>query len=356
MSASSRSRLDILRRLLRVRTNIVRTLHRCAGRLANRPAGRPCSDVRGRPALLPGHRARGRHGHRPPRPDHPGVDDPAYLARRGEIAAAALRWEPGTPAPAIDYTEPSTRSGAPSAASCGQARRLAHSAYREAWDAVGLPTDRVPQLEEVTAASSRSPASASSPPPASSRCEQFYGSLADRVFHSTQYLRHPAEPLYTPEPDLVHEIIGHGVMLGSPALLRAAPPDRRGRPPTGDRGGADVPRAGVLVHLRVRRRRGGRRAAPYGAGLLSSYGEIEEFRSADVRPLDFLEMGTAEYDITHYQPILYRAESLDHLMDAVGGFFASIDDDTPARLGPRSARPRADRAGPRGEAPRFSLL
>ena len=70
----------------------------------------------------------------------------------------------------------------------------------------------------------------------------------------------------------------------------------------------------------------------YGAGLLSSYGEIDEFRTADVRPLDFLEMGTAEYDITHYQPILYRAESLDHLMDAVGGFFAAIDDDTPARL------------------------
>ena len=45
---------------------------------------------------------------------------------------------------------------------------------------------------------------------------QFYGSLADRTFHSTQYLRHPSEPLYTPEPDLVHEVIGHGVALGAP--------------------------------------------------------------------------------------------------------------------------------------------
>ena len=36
---------------------------------------------------------------------HPGADDPDYLARRGEIAAAALAWEAGAPAPAIGYTE-----------------------------------------------------------------------------------------------------------------------------------------------------------------------------------------------------------------------------------------------------------
>ena len=71
----------------------------------------------------------------------------------------------------------------------------------------------------------------------------------------------------------------------------------------------------------------------YGAGLLSSYGEIEEFRGADIRPLDFGLMATIEYDITKYQPVLFCAESLDQLEDVVGGFFAGFDDDTPARLG-----------------------
>ena len=33
-------------------------------------------------------------------------------------------------------------------------------------------------------------------------------------------------------------------------------------------------------------------------------------------------MATIEYDITKYQPILYAAESMDHLEDVVGGFFA----------------------------------
>ena len=70
----------------------------------------------------------------------------------------------------------------------------------------------------------------------------------------------------------------------------------------------------------------------YGAGILSSYGEIEEFRHTEIRPIDVAEMGTLEYDITKYQPVLYAAESMDHLEEAVGGFFATVDDDTPARL------------------------
>ena len=48
--------------------------------------------------------------------------------------------------------------------------------------------------------------------------EEFYGSLADRRFHSTQYVRHPAVPLYTPEPDIIHEVIGHGHLLATPTF------------------------------------------------------------------------------------------------------------------------------------------
>jgi phenylalanine-4-hydroxylase len=70
----------------------------------------------------------------------------------------------------------------------------------------------------------------------------------------------------------------------------------------------------------------------YGAGLLSSYGEIEEFRGAEIRPLDIAEMGVLEYDITRYQPILFAADGIDHLLEVVGGFFAECDDDSPARL------------------------
>ena len=59
----------------------------------------------------------------------------------------------------------------------------------------------------------------------------------------------------------------------------------------------------------------------------------------EIRPLDFHQMGTIEYDITHYQPILFAADSIGHLVDSVGSFFAEFDDDTPQRLA--AARPAA---------------
>jgi len=77
----------------------------------------------------------------------------------------------------------------------------------------------------------------------------------------------------------------------------------------------------------------------YGAGILSSYGEIEEFRSMEVRPLDIAEMGTADYDITAYQPVLYRAESVAEIVEVVGGFFDRATDESIADMrAPATAR------------------
>ena len=266
--------------------------------------------------------------------EHPGVNDPVYRARRNEIAARALAWSPGQPIPHVEYAEEEheiwrtvCRELAP------KHERYACREYRDAQARLGLPRDRVPQLDEVTALLAPLTGFEYRPAAGLVPLRQFYGSLADRVFHSTQYVRHPSAPLYTPEPDIIHEVIGHGNMLASARLAaikrEAGEAARRVQSDAALQLVADV--FWFTLEFGVVWEGGELRA--YGAGILSSYGEIDEFRHMEIRPLDFREMGTLDYDITRYQPILYAAESMDHLEESVGGFFAVCDDDTPVRLG-----------------------
>jgi phenylalanine-4-hydroxylase len=265
--------------------------------------------------------------------DHPGANDPAYRARRGEIAAAALAWQPGTRPPRIDYSEAEQnvwrtvcREIAP------RHRRYAVNEYREALERVNLPADHVPGLDEVTERIEPLTGWRYIPAAGLVPLREFYGSLEHRIFHSTQYVRHPGVPLYTPEPDILHEVLGHGHLLATPTFgelhrLAGVATNRL----------ADEDNVRFLsrvfwfsLEFGVVVEDGELRA--YGAGILSSYGEIEEFRAMEHRPLDLVEMGTADYDITHYQPVLYRAESVAEIVETVGGFFATCTDDSIAEM------------------------
>jgi phenylalanine-4-hydroxylase len=265
--------------------------------------------------------------------DHPGADDPDYRRRRNEIAAAALAWSPGEPPPRIDYTPAEHevwRTVCRELAPKHDAYAVAE--YREAVARVALPRDRVPQLDEVTARVE--PLSGWRYVPAAGLVplREFYGSLEHRAFHSTQYLRHPAVPLYTPEPDVIHEVIGHGHLLATPTFgelhrLAGAATNRL----RDDDNVAFLSKVfWFSLEFGVVWEDGELRA--YGAGILSSYGEIEEFRGMEHRPLDIVAMGTADYDITHYQPLLYRAESVEEVVEVVGGFFATCTDESIAAL------------------------
>jgi phenylalanine-4-hydroxylase len=274
--------------------------------------------------------------------DHPGFGDPVYRERRNHIASRALGWRPGEPIPRIEYTEEEHgvwRTVCAELAS--KHERLACADYREAMARLALPGDRIPQLDEV--GEHLRPLTGFEYHPAAGLVafDEFYGSLADGVFHSTQYVRHHAMPLYTPEPDLIHEVIGHAGLLASPKLAElnrlAGQAARRLETKPGRDFFATV--FWFTIEFGVVREGGELRA--YGAGLLSSYGEIEEFRSAEIRPLEIAEMGVLEYDITRYQPILYAADGIDQLLEVIGGFFAICDDDAPARFARRGATARA---------------
>jgi phenylalanine-4-hydroxylase len=261
--------------------------------------------------------------------DHPGAGDPDYRRRRNEIAALALAWEPGSPAPAVRYTEAEQevwrtvcRELAP------KHERLAIEEFVEAKAVLDLPTGEVPSLDLVS--ERLRPVTGFSYLPAAGLVplREFYGSLSERLFHSTQYVRHPAMPLYTPEPDIIHEVIGHGHLLATPTFSElhrlTGEATHRLRDEENLRFLSRV--FWFTVEFGVVVEHGALRA--YGAGILSSYGEIDEFREMEHRPLDLAEMGTADYDITKYQPVLYRADSMDEVREVVGGFFATCTDES----------------------------
>ena len=70
----------------------------------------------------------------------------------------------------------------------------------------------------------------------------------------------------------------------------------------------------------------------YGAGLLSSYGEIQAFRQAETKRLDAAAMGAMSYDITRFQPVLFAAGSLGEVVTVLGSFFDRYDDGAYDRL------------------------
>jgi phenylalanine-4-hydroxylase len=269
--------------------------------------------------------------------DHPGANDPEYRARRNEIAAAALAWRAGEPSPVIDYTEDEQQVWR---TVCGELvdkhERYAVREYREAKDRVAMPVDQIPGLDQVSELIAPLTGWRYLPAAGLVPLDRFYGSLADRLFHSTEYVRHSAVPLYTPEPDIIHEVIGHGHLLATPTfgeLHRLA--------------GAAARRLRDEENLRFVSRvfwfslefgtvveDGELRA--YGAGILSSFGEIEEFRTMEHRPLDLVAMGTADYDITAYQPVLYCADAVEEVVEVVGGFFRDCSDESIAAMRSRA--------------------
>jgi phenylalanine-4-hydroxylase len=265
--------------------------------------------------------------------DHPGVNDPEYLARRAAIATVGEQYHSGEPIPDVEYTpEEDDVWRVVSSELAAKHQRYACREYLAGAARVTLPTERVPQLREVTERVNSLTGFSIEPVPGLVPTRTFYGALARRTFLSTQYIRHHSVPFYTPEPDIVHEIIGHANMLGSAVFAdlyeEAGKASVRA---TSDEAMEFFSRV-FWFTLEFGVLREGGEVKAYGAGLLSSYGEIEVFRDAEIRPWSLPEMGTLSYDITTYQPVLFEAPSFDQMVDELGQFFRTYDDDTWRRM------------------------
>jgi len=264
---------------------------------------------------------------------HPGFADPEYRARRDAIASLSIGHVVDEPIPVVEYSDVEHdvwRTVCRELAT--EHRRHAAREFLDAVESLALPRDHIPQLGDVTRRLAPLTGFRYEPVAGLAPLRKFYGAFGGDVFLSTQYIRHHSSPLYTPEPDIVHEVLGHANQLADPTTARLY-----------RLVGAAVDRVETDEALRVLSRvfwftfefggvEEGSDLKAYGAGILSSFGELEAFRRATIRPLDFAEMTHVDYDITTYQPTLFAARSLRELYDALEGFLISFSDETPSRL------------------------
>ncbi|KDN87420.1 phenylalanine 4-monooxygenase [Kitasatospora cheerisanensis] len=217
--------------------------------------------------------------------EHPGLSDPSYVHRRRAIAARADGHRVGDPAPAVEYSPGEQRTWRIVHRALWAAQGVhACRAVLDAREQAPIPADHIPQHAEVGAELRRMTGFEFTLAGGVVANKRFLGSMADGYFHAVQFVRHPAVPLFTPEPDVVHDVFGHGIHLSSPAFAEIyrliGEAARRIDDPDVLQMISDVYwfalEYGVLEEDGVPK--------AFGAALLSSCGEISRLARPAIRP------------------------------------------------------------------------
>lgn len=248
--------------------------------------------------------------------DHPGFKDPIYRHRRNQIAALAIGWDGRSELPSVDYDETEQGIWREVWSHLDDLhQRKACRAYLEGSERFSFSRQFIPSFASVNERLADLEGFELAPVAGLVMPETFLIQLGRRRFLATQYMRHHSTPLYTPEPDVVHEYVGHVPFLAHPELAElnrafgaateCAPPERV--------------EALIRVYwytIEFGLLREDDQLKVYGAGILSSFGELERYETqAELRAWDLDAMSHDEYDPTDYQAHLYVAPSYQRMRD-----------------------------------------
>ena len=258
--------------------------------------------------------------------DHPGASDPAYLERRNYIASLSKKFRETGEITDVDYTEEEQGVWRFVAGQLEEIQgRRASQFYLQARKDLGYSQSRIPQLSEMSRRLKELSNFRLAPIEGLVETRAFLSWLSWRTMLSTQYIRHASRPEYTPEPDIVHEAIGHIPMFTNRNFADFSQFIGHGARIASDRQLEELGRLyWFTVEFGLIEEKGKLKA--YGAGLLSSFGELEHAFGDEVerRPFNLEQVINTGYDYSDMQPVLYVIPSYAELKEVTRRYIESF--------------------------------